>query len=403
MSSPGTPANSKLYLDDPYLLEFDATVVDRRQHEGHPAVVLDRTAFYAENGGQPWDTGRLNDVQVVAVLELGGAILHVLERPLAADRVHGSVDPRRRLDHMQQHHGQHLLSRAFLYVASARTVSFHLGSDEVTIDLDREVGRAQALAAEARANAVVRRAHPVRFSWRTIEETRALGIEPPPDSGAAIRLVEAEGFDMQPCGGTHPRNTAEVGSIIVLGLERYKGGSRVRFVCGDRAVAAFHARNETLERLGTLLSSPFEQLPDAVARIVGQVAESERRCEVLLERAIEGEAHRLLAATSTSGAPDPVVVAVFDGWSAAELRALALRLVAARPCVALLGSRSEKAHLVFAQSEGLAHDVPALLRQAVEVVEGGGGGKGNLSQGGGHRVDKLVQALDQAERRVRET
>ncbi len=123
MSTPGHPAQSRLYLDDPYLLEFDATVVARREHQGRPAVILDRTAFYAESGGQPWDTGRLNGVSVVAVVEEEGSLLHVLDGPLAEDRVHGSVDPQRRLDHMQQHHGQHILSRAFVDVARARTIA----------------------------------------------------------------------------------------------------------------------------------------------------------------------------------------------------------------------------------------------------------------------------------------
>ncbi len=393
------PATLKLYLDDPDLLEFDARVVGRRAHQGRPAVILDRTAFYAESGGQPWDTGRLGRVPVLAVVEVDGSLLHVLGEDLHEDRVHGSVDAHRRRDHMQQHHGQHLLSRAFADLSSARTVSFHLGSSEVTIDLDREVGPTAASAAEARANSVIREARPVRCSWKTPAETRALGLEPPPETGGAVRLVEAEGYDLQPCGGTHPRTTAQVGTVVVLGLERYKGGSRIRFVCGDRALSAFHLRNEALDRLGALLSSPFDRLPEAVERLAQQVEDGERRARSLLERAIDAEARRLLDAAHPSE-PVIVIAATWDGWPAADLRALAVRLVASRPCVALLGSRAEKAHLVFAQSDGLGHDIPALLRQAVEVVGGRGGGKGNLAQGGGDLADALGEALAQAERRV---
>ena len=118
----------RLYRDDPYLLEFDARVLARLDHEGRPAVVLDETAFYAESGGQPWDLGTLDAVPVLAVVEKGDEIVHVLEGPLPADRVHGIVDGARRRDHRQQHHGQHLFSRALLEVAGARTVSFHLGA-----------------------------------------------------------------------------------------------------------------------------------------------------------------------------------------------------------------------------------------------------------------------------------
>ena len=129
----------RLYLDDPALLEFDARVIARTEHESRPAVVLDRTAFYAESGGQPWDTGSLDGVRVVAVVEQDGEVLHVLERPLAAERVHGRVDAERRRDHVQQHHGQHLLSKAFVEVARAETIAFHLGAEVTTIDLDRPV------------------------------------------------------------------------------------------------------------------------------------------------------------------------------------------------------------------------------------------------------------------------
>src|SRR5947207_11825657 len=148
----------RLFRDDPYLLEFEARVVARREHEGRPAVVLDRTAFYAESGGQPWDLGRLGPASVLAVIEAeGDAILHVLDRPLAeGEAVHGRVDGERRRDHRQQHHGQHLLSRAFVEMASAsRTTSFHLGAQESTIDVAGEVDERTVRAAERRANEIV--------------------------------------------------------------------------------------------------------------------------------------------------------------------------------------------------------------------------------------------------------
>jgi alanyl-tRNA synthetase len=215
-----------------------------------------------------------------------------------------------------------------------------------------------------------------------------------------VRLVEAEGYDVQPCGGTHPRSTAEVGVVLVLGVERYKGGSRVRFACGDRAVAAFRSRNVALARLGSLLSSPVDRVADVVESLVGRLAEAERRSADLLDRALRGEARRLLDAAAGSPA---IVVAAFDAWPAADLRGLAQHIVALRPSVALLGSRAEKAHLVFAQSEGLPYDIPGLLRQSAEAVGGRGGGRGNLAQGGGDRLEALDDALRQAEQRVRGT
>ena len=396
----------RLYASDPYLLEFDAAVVGRREHEGRPAVVLDRTAFYAESGGQPWDTGTIEDARVVAVVEDGADVLHVLDRPVAADRVHGRVDADRRRDHMQQHHGQHLLSKAFVEVAEAGTVAFHLGSETTTIDLDKLVGEEQARAAERRANEVAWEARPVRVSLLTAAEARAQGLQPPEGVEADVRVVEAEGFDRQPCGGTHPRSTAEVGVVVITALERYKGGTRVSFVCGHRALAAIARRQAVLDRLVSTLSAPLDELEATAQKAKDDLVESEKRAKGLLERALEGEARKLVAEARGEGpAPTPasplLVATAFDGWSPNDLRVLATHLVALAPCVALLGSRADKAHLVFAQSEGLPHDMPALLKAAVEHLGGKGGGRGNMAQGGGERLDLLDEALQRARDAVR--
>jgi alanyl-tRNA synthetase len=396
----------RLYASDPYLLEFDAAVVGRREHEGRPTVVLDRTAFYAESGGQPWDTGTIGDARVVAVLEEGADVLHVLDRPVAADRVRGRVDADRRRDHRQQHHGQHLLSKAFVEVAGAGTVAFHLGSETTTIDLDKLVGEEQARAAERRANEVAWEARPVRVSLLTAADARAQGLQPPEGVETDVRVVEAEGFDRQPCGGTHPRSTAEVGVVVITALERYKGGTRVSFACGHRALAAIGRRQAVLDRLVSTLSAPLDELEATAQKAKDDLVESEKRARGLLERALEGEARKLVAEARGEGpAPTPaaplLVAAAFDGWPANDLRVLATHLVALAPCVALLGSRAEKAHLVFAQSEGLPHDVPALLKAAVEHLGGKGGGRGNMAQGGGERLDLLDEALQRARDTVR--
>ena len=382
----------RLYRDDPYLLEFEAAVTARRVHQGQPAVVLDRTAFYAESGGQPWDTGSLSGVPVVAVVEHEGDVLHVLGAPLAAERVLGVVDAARRQDHRQQHHGQHLLSRAFVDIARARTVSFHLGAEVSTIDLDREVTSEATVAAETRANEVIWSARPVSVRTVSREQAVALGVMVPPEAGDAVRLVEALGFDLQPCGGTHPRNPSEVGLVVVSGREKYKGGTRVRFLCGYRAVASFREDRGVLDRLGALFSAPLSELPEAASRTLAQVGELTRRARDLQEHALAAEARRLFA-ESGPGAP-VVVVATYDQWPAADLRTLAQALVSLGPCVALLGSRGDKAYVTLAQSDGLGQDLPALLQEALRELGGKGGGRGNLVQGAGDRVDAVAPVLE---------
>ena len=394
-----SPGTLLLFRDDPYLLEFDAVVTARREHQGRPAVVLDRTAFYAESGGQPWDLGTLGGRSVLAVVKAGDEVLHVLDAYPDQERVRGRVDAERRRDHRQQHHGQHLLSRAFVERAGAETVSFHLGEKACSIDLDRLVGEDAVAAAERRANEVVWEARPVTVRTLTREEARAGGVAVPPEADEAVRIVEAEGFDRQPCGGTHPRSTAEVGLVLVLGHERYKGGTRVHFSCGFRALGHARSHRTLLERAGAVLSAAPEAVPETAERLKAQLAEAQARADELLARAIEGEAHRLLALRSS--ADDPVV-ALYQGWPPADLRALAQQLVRTQPCVALLGSVAGKTHAVFAQSEGLPHDVGALLQEAMRALGGRGGGRGNLAQGGSDQGDGLPAALEAAARRVRE-
>jgi len=387
----------RLYGDDPYLLEFEASVTARREHQGRPAVVLDRTAFYAESGGQPWDTGALSGVPVVAVIEDAGEVLHVLGAPLAADRVVGLVNAARRHDHRQQHHGQHLLSRAFVEVAQAQTVSFHLGADITTIDLNLEVTADQIGAAEARANEVIWSARPVNVRTLSRQEAVAAGVTVPPEAGDAVRLVEAQGFDLQACGGTHPRNTSEVGLVFVSGKEKYKGGTRIRFLCGQRAIAAAHQDRMVLDRLAALFSAPVLDLPEAAGRTLAQVAELTRRARDLHERAMATEARRLFAEAATrpaSSADGPrVIVLVQDQWPPADLRILAQALVSLGPCVALLGSRADKAYVTLAQSDGLGHDLAAMLQDALGQLGGKGGGRGNLVQGAGDRMEGLSPCL----------
>jgi alanyl-tRNA synthetase len=186
--------------------------------------------------------------------------------------------------------------------------------------------------------------------------------------------------------------------VLVLDQERYKGGTRVRFVCGHRALAAFAGHAATLARLGVLLSAPADALPAAAQKLLDQLADSGKRAEDLLARALAGEARRLWdAVTERPG----VVVRVYDGWPPADLRALAKELVALGSCVALLGSRDDKAHVVFAQSEGLGHNIPGLVRNAAAALGGRGGGKGNVAQGGGDRVHDLEAVLAAAADAVR--
>jgi alanyl-tRNA synthetase len=399
----------KLYRDDPYLLEFEAEVVASFEQAGRTIVELDRTAFFAESGGQPCDLGRLAGIPVLAVEEHGAQVWHVLEHglPATTTRVTGQIDAVRRRDHMQQHHGQHLFSRALLEHCGAQTVGFHLGAEETTIDLDRAPTREALLEALALANARVWDALPVEV--REVEPAQAarLGCAHPNASSELVRLVAAGSFDLQACSGTHPRRTSEVGLILLLGSERHKGGSRLRFVCGMRALHAAGARFELLERLGTRFSATWRELEAATERSLATQADLHRRLETWTTRALHEEARRLFAEAGARGdtRPGPALVAcVVAERTPAELRGLASALVALGPCVALLAAPDGLAGstLVFARSPGLGADIAAALREALARLGGRGGGRGDVVQGGATRADGLDEVLATAAAMVQE-
>ena len=392
----------RLYRDDPYLLEFEARVVGRREHEGRPAVVLDRTAFYAESGGQPWDLGRLGGASVLAVVDAGDAILHVLDRPLdEGATVRGQVDAARRRDHREQHHGQHLLSRAFVEV-DERVAHRELPPGRGGVD-DRPRPRG-GRAHRPRGGAPRERDHLGRASGhgprRVPRRSRRLSASPSPRKRATR------------CASWRPRaSTSRPAAAPIRAPPRRSAWSWSWATSGTRAAAACAScaaiapsRPSTcapalLRDLAAVFSSSIEDLPAAGRRAADALVEGEKQRHLLLERALEGEAHRLLAREDARPA---VVVATYDGWPAADLRLLAQKLTGVAPSVALLGSRADKAHLVFAQTPGPGprHPRPPAPGRRPAWADAAAG-KGDLAQGGGERIDLLDDALAAAARAVR--
>ncbi|BDG07300.1 alanyl-tRNA editing protein [Anaeromyxobacter paludicola] len=391
----------RLYLDDPDLLRFRARLLASRQLAGRPAAVLDRTAFYPEGGGQPADRGRLGGVEVVDVREVEGEVLHVLAGELPPGEVDGAVDGARRRDHLQQHHGQHLLSAAFEATAGARTTSFHLGAETCTIDLDApldRLGPAELRAAEAHANDLVFRDLPVTAREYAPEELAALPLRKEAVKGSRVVVVGAPGevLDASPCGGTHPRRTGAVGAIAVLRAVKWGAGARVEFLCGARVVGALAEAGRRLAEAAAPLRCAPAELPAAVARLADEGAARRKELDRLLAALAAAEAERLLAAA----APGPIraVVSPPAAGAAGYAKAVALAL-AARGRVALLGAVEDgRAHLAFARPKGDGPHLGELVRRAAAALGGKGGGSPDAAQGSGPEAAGLEAALDEAAR-----
>jgi alanyl-tRNA synthetase len=378
----------RLYYDDAYTLHFEANVLEVTTHAQQPALVLDRTYFYPEGGGQPSDRGTLNGVRVrdVQTRPSDRAVLHVLESPLTAQRVIGEIDGERRRDLRSHHSGQHVLSQALERVAQARTLSVHMSETSMTIDVDRvNIAPETWEAVEALANQIVLEDRPVRAWFPTPEELVALNLRKLPEVDGKVRIVDVGGFDITACGGTHVARTGEIGIIKVVKAERRGETTRLEFKCGARALRDFQAKNEVINRLMAALTVGYWELPETVARLQEQNRALQSELRAAREQLAVYEAASLLASASSHGAYR--LVARAFARSADEVRLLAQALVAESGVVALLGAAGEKAQLVFARSADVSLDVLPLLKKALEQLGGRGGGRPNMAQGGGASAD----------------
>lgn len=391
----------RLFWQDAYCRQFDARTVEQLTANGKPGLVLDRTCFYATSGGQPHDTGMLNGVAVVDVIEQEGRIIHLLAEPLESDAVHGEIDWVRRFDHMQQHSGQHILSAAFDDLFGAGTVGFHLGDLTCTIDIDTaSLSEAQVHAVQAEANRVVFENHPLSVSERSAQEVAGMGLRKAPPTHDRLRIVDIDGYDVCACGGTHVRATGEIGPIHVRRWERRKGVTRIEFLCGGRAVEDYVQRDAILQSVAQAQSVGIDELAAAVERLAESAAASHHEAERLRKRLLDAELPEISAsAEEIAGAK--LVCLYLEGYDAGNMRYVAQHLVRSERTMALLAVSEPTPQLLFARSEDLQSDMGKLLRESAGPFGGRGGGRPHMAQGGGLQADKLAAALDAARERVR--
>ncbi|HVB32884.1 MAG TPA: DHHA1 domain-containing protein [Patescibacteria group bacterium] len=367
----------RLYYTDSFLREFEARAVSCNSRGGCWEVLLDRTAFYPSSGGQPHDTGRLGEADVLDVFEreTDRELLHVTDRPVPAGPVHGAIDWERRFDHIQQHTGQHLLSAAFLKLFGFPTASFHLGREISTIDLDAPgvVPRHLQEAADL-ANRVVFEDRPIAVSFREREELAALGVRKKVEREGALRIVEIEGFDLQPCGGTHAARTGQVGPLMIRKLERQKRYWRVEFVCGGRALRDARADFETLGAAARQIGCGMAEVAAMAAKLLDERKAAHRDQARLAGRLAELEAKALAAGGERR------VVHAFEHADTAFLRQVAARLTAEPGVRVVLASRDAR-QFVFAQAKGSAGDMKKLLGETLVAAGGKGGGSNDFAQG----------------------
>lgn len=413
----------RLYYQNSFLFDFTAAVECTRElADGRRALVLDRTAFYATSGGQPFDTGWIEfvtadseqpvDLPKLRVCEVvedeaDNVILHIVERldfqlPSPV-RVRGFIDADRRQDHMQQHSGQHVLSATFLKLFDAPTVSFHLGDETSTIDLDTTgLSAEQFLQAERHANQMVWEDRQVLTHEATPEQARKIGVRKIPDAAReTLRLIEVRGVDLCACGGTHVKNTGQIGNIQLRKVERVKQGVRVEFVCGARALQLARKDFQVLTETAALYSSSLWDVPAQTQKLIDSGKLAQKQQQKLLEELAALTAQETLAGTAAEHG-HKVIARYFAERDLAFIKLLAQKLVALENnVIALVGAGQGAPALVFAQSNGGKFNAGAELKAVVTSSGGRGGGTAALAQGGVPSADAIPELLARAAEQAR--
>lgn len=421
----GNCVTERLYYRDSFQKEFEAKVVSCEREGDRWKVILDRTAFYPTSGGQPHDIGTLGGVEVLEVIDAvrEGApasavlpdadgthdVVHYTSAEVPAGPVQGKIDWTRRIDHMQQHTAQHLLSATFIELFGYKTKSFHLGRVTSTIDLDApSIAARQLEEAERRSNEIIFDDREVVVRFGTAQELAEAGIRTKVEREGVLRAIEIEGFDRQPCGGTHLSRTGQAGLLLIRKLERRRDLWRVEYVAGFRALAAARSDFVTLTQSAALLTCAIAEVPAGITKWGEEWRAQHSSAKRMEERLAQLEARELLAqhlasagrdaAQASSQAPR-IIAATLDDASASYLGMLAAKLVGESNVVALLASRAA-GHIVFAQTKGslsATSDMGALLRETIKDFGGKGGGSKDFAQGSLPNPGDVAKAIQHAQ------
>lgn len=376
------------YYMDAMLRDFTATVV--RTEENY--IVLDNTAFYPTGGGQPHDTGWINDLEILDVEKVDGEIRHYTNANVTNlnGTVQGKLNWARRFDHMQQHTGQHILTAAFVELFDIATTSFHLGSETVTIDLQTaNVTDKQLAAAEKRANDIILENRTIETKWITKDELTDYNLRKDVSVDEDIRLVIIPDYDYNGCGGTHPTSTGQVSLLKILATEKMKGQVRIHFVCGKRVLTELTMRKAVLSDVARQLSVPEIEAADALRKILSTAKTTEKALAAAQDELLQFEAQAL--------ATNDLAAAVFENRSIQQLQKLARFITEANAnvTVLLVADNEDKLQFVAARGANITRSMKEFSTHALPLINGKGGGNDVLVQGGGEKLITADMLLEQ--------
>lgn len=374
---------NKFYLDNPYLKEIDARIIDKTYEDGKYYIKLNRTIFYPHlSGGQPGDKGTINGIEVLEVYEENLNIIHVVKENIHSDKVKLSINWENRIDNMQQHTGQHLLSSSFYKLYNGETIGFHIGGDYVYIDVNLpDLSKTEVEKIEIYANKIISLNFPIKSYIIGKNDIDKIPVRKQPTVNSNIRIVEIENIDFSPCAGTHLRSTGEIGLIKIRKWEKYKGNTRIEFVCGNRALYDYGWKNDQIKDISLLLSSKDIDAFDKVKKLYLQKEELEKENRSLKDEVYEYRGKELLK-NSTIINSVPFIVRTFDDKNLDEISGVSNYLNNSKSVVQIYGSTNgNKAQFMVSKSNEININLQDIFKLVSSELELKGGGSPNTVQG----------------------
>lgn len=382
------------YYQDAIMKQFTAQVVRNGIEDDRPYVVLSNTAFYPTGGGQPHDTGFLNNVRVIDVEKIDDEVRHYLEdnEVILSGEVTGVLDWERRFDHMQQHCGQHILTAAFVELLDFATVSFHLGSELITIDINTDrVTEEQLALVEKRANEIILDNRLIETKWVTKEELSQYPLRKDVSVDEDIRLVIIPDYDYNGCGGTHPTSTGQVNAIKIMGTEKMKKNIRVSFVCGNRVLQQLGMRKNVLSDVARQLSVPEEAAADALRKVFNEAKTTEKALEEAQSNLLMYEAKELIENCNNN-----IVAASFENRTVQDLQKLGRAVIAEHDDIIclLVAGNEDKIQMIAARGSSVEKSMRDISSAILPLINGKGGGNDAFVQGGGEKLLSSQELLE---------
>lgn len=399
-------ATEKLFYENQYIKEFEAEVLETRESEKGFEILLDKTAFFPGGGGQASDRGTINGISVIDMIEEGDNIYHVLEKNIeVGTKVKGQLDWERRLDGMQQHLGQHVLSGVFFSEFNHNTAGIHLGHDISYVDIVGQVPMEMIRKAERLANKIIGENHKVNFLLTNREDAVKMGLRRElATDDESIRIVKIEDLDINACCGVHPSNTLELQMIKIKTAEKHKGNTRVYFLAGSRAVKEFLDRSNILDEVSIELTTGYDEVIKSVKSLKNNLEEAKEENKKLKISLSKYEAENLRSNAEKIG-DIKLIINEFENENNKYLSKLAEKLTEGDNTVVLFGCKDvEKANLLFVCSKNLDKlNMGAILKESIGIIDGRGGGSNVQAQGGGKKPENLKEALKHAEAIIKES